>query len=450
MTEAQQLTDEVRGEDAARIDYTPWEKQAAVHLSRCRFRVVLAGRQSGKSMTGIAEAGQWSMEEPGRVGWWVTANYKVKDKAWRDLKAHIPRGVVRRKLEDELHLELGNGSMIWIRSADALESLVSEKLDWVICDEFAQWDELAWTRGVRPMLNVTRGPAMFLGTPRGRNWAYRLWLRGQPVFPMGHPQAGQANPDFDPAYAAFHWASWESPYSDPKEIEQARKDLPADLFAQEYGADAIDNASAVFKNYRACIRVFPAAPDRFMCIGVDVASRRDYAALIAMNGRREVVEIDRFQVSTPELKRRVASMAFKYAARKIVVDTTGKGDPVAEDLAEAGFPIEEFVIAGNGQQVLIDGLRIAVEQAQVFFPAHEDLIREMDAFQYELDEKARKVKYAAPSGQHDDLVFSLALAVWGQRGLAYLPIREGGARENYLRRAPQGRPQPTENYLRRS
>src|SRR6267378_7030791 len=166
------------------IHYTPWGTrledgriigQAAVHLSTARFRVVMAGRQSGKTLTGIAEIAHWAMANPKQILWRVAPNYRVKDRAWRGLLEFIPNEIILRKNETELRLELGNGSTIWVKSADAPDSLVSEGLDGVVCDEAGQWAESAWTMGIRPMLgpsfkkrdeeNPRRGWAIFIGTP---------------------------------------------------------------------------------------------------------------------------------------------------------------------------------------------------------------------------------------------------------------------------------------------
>lgn len=414
--------------------YHPWSKQEEVHASEARFRVVIAGRQSGKSITAVAEISQWAMEEPKRVLWWLTANYEVKDKAWRDLTAHIPLEYIKKQNESQRLILLGNGSRIVIKSADGKDSLVSEQLDGLIGDEFCQWRESAWMQ-VRPMLNVKMAPVVFVGTPRGRNWGWKLWLRGQKLLPVGHPQQGFPNPDYDPAYASFHWRTAESPYSQPIEIEQARRDMHPDWYRQEYEAEIIDNAAAVFRNIASCIKRMPAQPDAFMCLGVDLGRKMDRSAVVAMNGRREVVEVFTMQSDWPIQKQRIAEMAFKYNARRIVVDSTGPGDPIARDLIHAGFPVEEYVITGGGasKHQLIDGLRIAVQQANVSFPDQGDLIREMEAYEYAISETSKRITYSAPEGEHDDLVVALALALHGQRGLVYLPQRSTGP-ESYLGR----------------
>src|SRR5688572_19542322 len=105
------------------LNYRPWSKQLDVHESEARFRVVIAGRQSGKSMTAVAEIAQWAMEDPNKVLWWLTANYEVKDKAWTDLTDHLPQDIIKSRLESKRLIVLGNNSRIYIKSADGKDSL---------------------------------------------------------------------------------------------------------------------------------------------------------------------------------------------------------------------------------------------------------------------------------------------------------------------------------------
>jgi len=85
--------------------------------------------------------------------------------------------------------------------------------------------EEAWTEALRPALSDRRGRAIFISTPRGHNWFYDLWMRGQ-----------EGNGE---------WKSWNfptsaNPHIDPAEIEQARLDLPDRVFRQEYLAEFVD------------------------------------------------------------------------------------------------------------------------------------------------------------------------------------------------------------------
>lgn len=407
------------------VPYQFWEYEdgagnAPVHRSDKRFRVVMAGRQSGKTMTGIMEISHAAMSQPRQILWWVAPNYKVKDRVWRGLQDFIPQELIVKKNQVDLRLELENGSTIWVKSADAEDSLVSEGLNGVVCDEAGQWKELAWIRGIRPMLTVARGWALFLGTPRGKNWFHRLWLRGQ----------GQ-----DPDWASFHWKTADSPFSDPKELAEAQRTLPRDIYLQEYEANPLDNASGVFRNHRNCVRGTGLAPiDQFTVLGLDLARKLDFTALIGLNGRREVCILQRFQGEWPEQKARVIGTAFRHGAR-VIADATGIGDVFISDIRQAGVQTEAYILSNQSKQQLIDFLRLGFEQGTISIPADETLLQELDSYQYEYDENSRKFKYNAPEGEHDDMVIALALAYWGQRGVPMWGQLQDRHSESYLKDA---------------
>lgn len=367
----------------------------------------MAGRQSGKTKTGIAEICIDAMAYGGHIDWWIAPNYKVKDKPWRELLEFLPKQAIKKKWENELRILLTNGSEILVKSADAPDSLVSEGLHFAVCDEAGQWKETAWTMGVRPMFTATHGRAMLLGTPRGKNWFHRIWLLGR-------------GKDRDSSYESFHWKTEDSPFSDPKDIAEARKNLPADIFKQEYEADPLDNSGGVFKNVRSCIVTAPAKADGFTVIGADLARKNDFSAFVPMNSQRRALFVERSQEDWPLQKQRLAALAFQMNFARLVVDSANVGDVVVQDLREAGLAVE--AVPTNSTTIkrsIIDNLRLAFEQATVQIPHDDVLIGELEAYSYEVLPSGQ-IRYSAPEGQHDDTVIALALALWGQRGAMYL------------------------------
>lgn len=387
----------------------------------------MAGRQSGKTMTGIAEICHSAMSKGGQILWWVAPNYKVKDRAWRGILDFLPKQVVRKKNETELRLELGNDSIIWVKSADAEDSLVSESLDGVVCDEAGQWKETAWTRGIAPMFTARKdGWALFIGTPRGKNWFYTLWLRGK---------------NHEPEWASFHWKSAESPYVSRAYITEMQRTTPAETFLQEYEADPRDNALSAFRNFRNCISGYGTA-DKFMSIGVDLGRKLDFTVQIAMNSKRQVTSMDRYQSDWAVQKQKIVASAFGLGAR-VTMDATGVGDVFIQQVRESGIQTEGYYMTHESKQVVIDNLRVAFENGTVSIPDDPVLVTELGAYEITQNEKTGRYFYSAPEGQHDDTVVALALALWGQRGT---PIYSADETSNYLMRKSKS---ADGNYLRR-
>jgi len=411
------------------VVYTPWKAQARVHTSKARFRVVMAGRQSGKTMTGIAEICNFAMSHPGAILWWVAPSYKVKDRAWRGILDFLPKQVIGKKNETESRVALGNNSIIWVKSADAEEALVSESLDGVVCDEAGQWKENVWIRGIGPMLTARPNAwALFIGTPRGKNWFYHLWLRGK---------------NNEPDWASFHWASAESPYVSREYIEEMRRTTPGETFMQEYEANPLDNALSAFRNFRNCIGGYGLA-DRFMCLGVDLARKLDFTVQIAMNSKRQVTSFDRYQNDWAVQKQKIVATAFGLGSR-VVMDATGVGDVFIQQVRESGVQAEGYIFTNESKQVLIDNLRVAFENGTITIPDEPVLINELAAYEITQNDKTGRYYYSAPDGQHDDAVVALALALWGQRGTPIWSNPVAGD-DNYLSRGRSS----ANNYLRRS
>lgn len=393
--------------------------QAFVHASDAEIRTVMAGRQSGKTMTGVAEICLWAQQAPDQILWWVAPSYKVMDKPWRDIKAHLPANIVKKSPErDNPRFELHNGSTIYIKSADAPDSLVSEKLHGLVGDEAGQWKSTVWYMGLLPMFNTTKMRALFIGTPRGRNWFYDLWMRGR-VNGLYSEDPIRVEEVIDGqrvamTYHSFHWTSYDSPYKSLEVLSEARRTSPQDLFAQEYLAEPIENAQGVFKKVYDRVKGI-SGPTTINWLGVDLASKHDFSAFALMNANREVFHIERSQEDYPIQKQRIAALALKYNAR-IVIDATGLGLPVSQDIRAAGFQVEDVTLSNEKKRNVIDQLRVAFEVGAISIPNDADLLDELISYEYAVLPSGA-LRYSAPEGKHDDQVIAVALANWGARSV---------------------------------
>jgi hypothetical protein len=102
----------------------------------------------------------------------------------------------------------------------------------------------------------------------------------------------------------------------------------------------------------------------------------------------------------------------------VIIDATGVGKPIYQDLGQSGIFVEDFVFTGKSKEELIGNLIVFAKEKYITIPNIEYLIDELKAFEYQYinettGERLRNPKYSAPKGQHDDCVMSLALACWG-------------------------------------
>ena len=112
-----------------------------------------------------------------------------------------------------------------------------------------------------------------------------------------------------------------------------------------------------------------------------------------------------------------------------MMDATGVGDPVFDDLRRVLPHVEGFKITAQTKRELVQGLMVAVEQRRVMWPVTWDVLTaEMKRYEYDIGPTGQ-ISYAAPSGYHDDCVMALALGVWGCHTFGVEPgrmLRLGG------------------------
>ena len=197
--------------------------QREVADDQARFRVCVAGRRVGKTTLAIREL-CYNARHPDKVCWYVAPSYRqAKQIAWVKLKKILQDlRWVKNINEAELTVVLKNGSRICLRGADNPDSLRGVGIDFLVLDECADIQESAFTEVLRPTLSDTKGKAMFIGTPKGMNWFHDLYQRGQD--------------QTEEEWSSYQYTTIEGGWVDQEEIDQAKRDLDAKTFRQEYQA----------------------------------------------------------------------------------------------------------------------------------------------------------------------------------------------------------------------
>ena len=383
------------------IDAQPHSGQLEVHNSDARFKVLSAGRRWGKTRLGVNEC--LDAASKGGRAWWVSPSYKTSEVGWRPLRQivrKIPNAEIR--LADRMVI-LPGGGLVAIRSADNPDSLRGEGLDFVVMDECAFMQKEAWTEAIRPSLSDRLGRALFISTPKGRNFFWELYQRGM----MG--EAG--------------WQSWtfptsSNPYIDASEIEAAKRDLPEIIFRQEYLAEFIDDSGGVFRRVQEAATLKPQEPQagRQYVAGVDVAASVDFTVVTVMDVEsKEMVYLDRFnRVDYPVLIDRLESVYHRYHLTSMVVESNSIGRPVIDELVTRGLNIVPFTTTSATKQAIIQNLQAAFENGQILVLDEPVLIGELLSFESKRNPSGG-FSYSAPDGMHDDCVMSLAIAWSGMQ-----------------------------------
>ena len=195
--------------------------QVDVLADKHRFQVLRAGRRWGKTKVGARKLLRRAINHPDSLCWWIANSYRNVRRGYAEVVRQIPRELLAKPAPaptaQELVLQLVNGSRIEFYSAGNPDALAGAGVDSVVFDEAALADEGVWFQLVRPTLMDTGGDALLISTPRGRNWFYRLDMKGR-------------NPT-EPDFKSWHFPQQTNPYvpdeeSDERAQRDARRALP--------------------------------------------------------------------------------------------------------------------------------------------------------------------------------------------------------------------------------
>lgn len=385
--------------------------QQAILRSARRFNCVACGRRFGKTTLGIALAAHGAPHSPGgllagySVGWFAPS-YRLLDEAWRAAGGFLRSMIVRTDAQQK-RLELTTGAAFDFWTLEDTDAGRGRKYGLVIVDEAAMARHLepTWNAAIRPTLTDYRGGAWFFSTPKGRNYFWQLYQRG----------TGDAA-----EWRAHHAPTGANPHIDPTEIEEARRNLPERIFAQEYLAEFLEDGAGVFR------RVSDAIDDDLLpllaasrddgsgpgySIGVDWGRHNDWTVITVVEvPSNRVVAFDRFnRIEYAFQLERLRALHTRFPAAQIIAEANSMGEPLIEQLQRMGVPVRAFTTTNATKAAIIEALSLALEQGHLHIPRIPELVRELLAFDQERLPSGA-IRYGAPLGQHDDCVMSLALA----------------------------------------
>jgi hypothetical protein len=380
-----------------------------------RIKVVAMGRRWGKTL--MAGSLCMAVAASGQPVAWVVPTYRNAEPVWRFLLFHVADleasgdVVVRKGIRTIIFP--ATGGRISIFTADNDTAIRGEAFKLVVVDEAARVAETTYTDVLRPTIADLDGTIVLISTPRGRNWFWREWLSGQTdetgyIKSWKAPSLANPNPNIKRAY---HLAREKSPWRS---------------FAQEWDAEFLEDGGAVFRGVRQLARgnsMTPYQAGHVYVVGIDLARKTDYTAVAVLDVTTlpvTLVAMDRFTgISWSLQKGRIKALVEHYHAVRVLVDATGPGDPVFEDLnamlATGARRMDGIWFNNLRKGLIIEHLSLLVERGGIRLLPWDILLNELEAYEAKTLPVSGLTRYTAPDGFHDDTVIALALAAEGAK-----------------------------------
>jgi len=392
------------------LNHVPHEAQKLILRDKHQFITVVAGRRFGKTKAMAFSAIHYAITHPGSIQFILAPSYNQANIMFWEITTLLSKSILVHLVERVYKTPFSkiifkNGSEIHARSTTKPEYLGGHKAHRVILDEAAYIPNEVISQVVEPMLADVNGSWIKIGTPFGKNHFYDSYLKGQ-------------SEEFED-YSSYKFPSTVNPHISQEFIEKKKHEYGENsiIFKTEYLAEFVEDQNAVFswqdiqKNIASVEQLRSGEPNRIYAIGCDLAKYQDYTVIVVLDVTEtpfRLVHFERFNrrpYAETILKLKELYRRFNYA--KVLIDSSGVGDPILEELQDIGA--EGYVFTSKSKVQLIQRLQAAIENGEIRYPYIEELIKELQFFEYQLTRQG--IKMEARQGFHDDCVIALALAV---------------------------------------
>jgi phage FluMu gp28-like protein len=377
-------------------------------------------RQSGKSHIIAAMLLWYALTHP-------TSHIAIVGPSWRQTKIIIRRiNTFLRRLPKQFYdrvlrtmVRLNNGSLIEAFPNNP-ETIRGPTLHVVYCDEmnFIANDEELYD-AILFTLGTTNGKFVCTSTPWSTDSIfYRIW----------HDKAFR---DFATSHITYKQALEEKGGPLKKQIvDKIRKQFEGDpwRWQREMMAEWAEDESVWLPQalISSCIdhqlelyEFDDLAKGEFYA-GLDLGKYQDYSVLEVVQLKDEIVSLvheHRFPLKTPyaSVIGYVKTLSDRWGFRKVLVDMSGVGDYIVEDMVNAGIRETDGVkFTQPAKEELATYMKQLMVQGKFKLSYNSDLIAELNVERFELA-KTGAIKFSHPEGTHDDRFWALALAVMATR-----------------------------------
>lgn len=376
--------------------------------------VACMGRQSGKTTTIAMKAINFTTKNDGVTVLITSPSLRQSMIMFNRICNFVFTSALRSRVSRSTRTIIQFNNRSEIIALPASENLLrGYTAHMVIVDEAAFIPEEVITNILYPMLATTNGSLILLSTPWGKDhFFYRAFM--------------------DPDFSVHRVKSSECPLIPKSFLKKQQQLMTAETYRMEYDAEFVEAATSYFTQdlIRSCIvpdlelqcdlEAAPTYTRGEFYAGCDLGKLQDCSVFVAVKKERQTLQLiflREFPLETP-YSHVIGFMVRgneKFRFRKILVDKSGVGEVVAEEIANQGLMNAEgqsFTVQSKGE--MLGYLKVKMQQGLLKMPYDRRLCEQINEQRYEYT-KSGKLKFWHPTGSHDDQLWALALACFAAK-----------------------------------
>ena len=335
----------------------PYDAQCDLLRQRSRYKILLCGRRWGKTLY-LAMELLWyihwlhEMNHPRpRVRLVAPEHPQIREVMNYFTEFCAKANLPLREIKDPKDPHFLAGRVrLEPRSAKNRTSHRGPGLSLVVLDEVSDIDPDLYYYSIAPSLSDYQGHVIMAGTPKGLNWVVQFAEKQGIELPYTNLSGFTMLVSPDQRAALMRSPTWANPHIDPAEIEFQRQILPAEVFAQEYGAEILIgylNPFVVQPEYVGAFtdEDYAAMQHAVWAVGVDYGYKSQSAAVLAALCTDGIVRIPYVGYET-----HIDEFSFAQWVGQALEYKVGKGEVLAV-IGDADFSSE------RGRRSIADNLR---------------------------------------------------------------------------------------------
>src|SRR6185436_8717173 len=391
------------------IDYQPHPKQLLIHEDTHKYKVIVCGRRFGKSTAATNHIIMEALTKPGKY-WFISPERgQGKENVWGMFLKYSPKKAIRKISNAELKIYFKNGSEIRLTGAKNAAALVGSKIRGVVFDEFSDQEPSVWWEKIEPTMNdYADSWAWFIGTPKGKNHFYELFIRCK-----DHKDDGYVNENNEPILPDENWQSWQFKTIDNEamptiQAEAKRKKgiLAESYYLEQYEASFEDFTGRIYKEYTEKNRIkCPAIkPGQPIFCGIDTGRFTAFSFItVDVMGKAyvfdELVTHDRTAHDNSDLVKKILEKhQINFAQVHWIIDSASQ--------VKREYEAEGFILLDSTKDVFnsINKLRNWFKTGKVVFDRENCPVHDAEHTTYQWDKKKGKNNKPRPVKEHDHTV----------------------------------------------
>ena len=404
----------------------PWQQEVTDYICNAKGTgkvcVVKAPRQRGKSYMCEGILLHYAINQAHSISAMISPTLAQSRKIFKEIVNGIYNsGIIAKKNETLLEIELINGSTIFFKSSEMGDGLRGFHIDGILILDEAAYLTDDILELILPWRQVSNAPMLLVSTPKIRQGAYySYWIQGI--------EDGENVKSID-------WCDWDTSCMITEEmIKQYKKVMTKNQFRSEILGEFLDDDGMVFTNITANITSEGYDQTKqygYFYGGIDFGAGGggDYTAITIYDDKGEMVFLDYFNdLGTFQQVDRIISdlSIFGSKLKKVYMENNSIGSPFVDLILKTAADrrlnwlsnvTERWTTTNASKNKLVQLFCVGLEQGEVKLLNDKVLINQLSSYEATFNSKTQTISYNGAYGTNDDCVMSSMIGWYAYKNL---------------------------------